>query len=58
MPNSASDVLRRREKANAFCEAIRALDATGLLLFSFSFLVSFCFGKTNIYILLISFTFT
>jgi len=59
MPNSASDVLRRREKANAFCEAIRALDATGLLLFSFSFLVSFFFfGKTNIYILLISFTFT
>ncbi|XP_062150654.1 uncharacterized protein LOC133859309 [Alnus glutinosa] len=30
MPNSASDVLRRREKANAFCEAIRALDATDL----------------------------
>ncbi|KAG2710751.1 hypothetical protein I3843_04G042100 [Carya illinoinensis] len=29
-PTSASDVLRRREKANAFCEAIRALDATDL----------------------------
>lgn len=26
----ASDLLRRRERANAFCEAIRALDATGL----------------------------
>lgn len=30
MPTSGSDVLRRREKANAFCEAIRALDATDL----------------------------
>lgn len=29
-PSSASDVMRRRERANAFCEAIRALDATGL----------------------------
>ncbi|KAK7394174.1 hypothetical protein VNO78_14695 [Psophocarpus tetragonolobus] len=28
IPNSASDLLRRRERANAFCEAIRALDAT------------------------------
>lgn len=30
MPIPASDVMRRREKANAFCEAIRALDATDL----------------------------
>lgn len=29
-PSSASDVMRRRERANAFCEAIRALDATDL----------------------------
>ncbi|KAK7853786.1 lish domain and heat repeat-containing protein kiaa1468 like protein [Quercus suber] len=29
-PTSASDVMRRREKANAFCEAIRALDTTDL----------------------------
>ncbi|XP_047152921.1 RAB11-binding protein RELCH homolog isoform X1 [Vigna umbellata] len=29
-PNSASDLMRRRERANAFCEAIRALDATDL----------------------------
>ncbi|KAF5961324.1 hypothetical protein HYC85_002533 [Camellia sinensis] len=26
----SSDVMRRRERANAFCESIRALDATGL----------------------------
>jgi hypothetical protein len=52
MPNSASDVLRRREKANAFCEAIRALDATGLLSFFFFF------WEDHIYILLMSFTFT
>ena len=32
MPTGASsDLTRRRERANAFCEAIRALDATGLL---------------------------
>ncbi|XP_061338315.1 uncharacterized protein LOC133285154 isoform X2 [Gastrolobium bilobum] len=30
MPNSASDLMRRRERANAFCEAIRALDATDI----------------------------
>ncbi|XP_027350526.1 RAB11-binding protein RELCH isoform X2 [Abrus precatorius] len=30
MPNLASDLMRRRERANAFCEAIRALDATDL----------------------------
>ncbi|KAJ7975767.1 lisH domain and HEAT repeat-containing protein [Quillaja saponaria] len=30
MSISASDLMRRREKANAFCEAIRALDATDL----------------------------
>ncbi|KAJ8761345.1 hypothetical protein K2173_001401 [Erythroxylum novogranatense] len=30
LPASASDVIRRRERANAFCEAIRALDATDL----------------------------
>ncbi|KAK7295763.1 hypothetical protein RJT34_18675 [Clitoria ternatea] len=30
MPNSTSDLMRRRERANAFCEAIRALDATDL----------------------------
>ncbi|PON49230.1 Coatomer beta subunit [Trema orientale] len=29
-PITASDLLRRRERANAFCEAIRALDATDL----------------------------
>lgn len=29
-PTSASDLIRRREKANAFCEAIRALDATDI----------------------------
>ncbi|KAH9622948.1 hypothetical protein KSS87_016695 [Heliosperma pusillum] len=29
-PNPISDVIRRRERANAFCEAIRALDATDL----------------------------
>lgn len=32
MPNAASDLMRRLERVNAFCEAIRALDATGLLL--------------------------
>lgn len=30
MPVSANDVNRRRQRANAFCEAIRALDATDL----------------------------
>nr|KJB10468.1 hypothetical protein B456_001G202700 [Gossypium raimondii] len=30
-PVSSTDVMRRRQRANAFCEAIRALDATGLL---------------------------
>ncbi|GKU97626.1 hypothetical protein SLEP1_g10751 [Rubroshorea leprosula] len=30
MSVSASDVVRRRQRANAFCEAIRALDATDL----------------------------
>ncbi|CAN1122655.1 RAB11-binding protein RELCH homolog [Linum perenne] len=30
VPPSPSDVIRRRERANAFCEAIRALDATDL----------------------------
>ncbi|KAI4346926.1 hypothetical protein L6164_007789 [Bauhinia variegata] len=30
VPTSASDLLLRREKANAFCEAIRALDATDI----------------------------
>ncbi|KAK7340929.1 hypothetical protein VNO77_21647 [Canavalia gladiata] len=30
MPNSTSDLMRRRERADAFCEAIRALDATDL----------------------------
>ncbi|KAF9683958.1 hypothetical protein SADUNF_Sadunf04G0068000 [Salix dunnii] len=29
-PASVSDVMRRRERANAFCESIRALDATDL----------------------------
>ncbi|XP_050227728.1 uncharacterized protein LOC126677239 [Mercurialis annua] len=29
-PPSASDVVRRRERANAFCESIRALDATDI----------------------------
>ncbi|ESQ41607.1 hypothetical protein EUTSA_v10012470mg [Eutrema salsugineum] len=29
-PSSSTDVIRRRERANAFCEAIRALDATDL----------------------------
>ncbi|CAH8271259.1 unnamed protein product [Arabidopsis lyrata] len=29
-PSSSTDVNRRRERANAFCEAIRALDATDL----------------------------
>lgn len=28
---TSSDLMRRQERANAFCEAIRALDATGLL---------------------------
>jgi len=28
---ASSDLTRRRERANAFCEAIRALDASGLL---------------------------
>jgi len=32
MPNVAKDLMRRRERADAFCEAIRALDATGLLI--------------------------
>ncbi|MED6142983.1 hypothetical protein PIB30_002807 [Stylosanthes scabra] len=27
-PNATSDLMRRRDRANAFCEAIRALDAT------------------------------
>lgn len=32
MPTStSSDLIHRQERANAFCEAIRALDATGLL---------------------------
>ncbi|CAI8613407.1 unnamed protein product [Vicia faba] len=30
MPNAAKDLTRRRERADAFCEAIRALDATDL----------------------------
>ncbi|XP_045794517.1 RAB11-binding protein RELCH homolog isoform X3 [Trifolium pratense] len=30
MPNAAKDLMRRRERADAFCEAIRALDATDL----------------------------
>lgn len=30
MPSPTSDVMRRRERANAFCESIRALDATDL----------------------------
>lgn len=29
-PHSSNDLMRRRERANAFCEAIRALDATDL----------------------------
>ncbi|KAF2295336.1 hypothetical protein GH714_032600 [Hevea brasiliensis] len=29
-PASASDIMHRRERANAFCESIRALDATDL----------------------------
>ncbi|KAL1205825.1 hypothetical protein V5N11_017913 [Cardamine amara subsp. amara] len=29
-PSAITDVIRRRERANAFCEAIRALDATDL----------------------------
>ncbi|KAI3451788.1 hypothetical protein Pfo_008453 [Paulownia fortunei] len=29
-PSPSSDVIRRRERANAFCESIRALDATDL----------------------------
>ena len=37
-PTSASDVMRRREKANAFCEAIRALDTTGFSLFIYLFI--------------------
>ena len=48
-PTSASDVMRRREKANAFCEAIRALDTTGFSLFIYLFLAD--------YVLCISFTF-
>ncbi|KAK3006157.1 hypothetical protein RJ639_015719 [Escallonia herrerae] len=31
-PPPSSNVTRRRERANAFCESIRALDATGLFL--------------------------
>lgn len=34
---ASSDVMRRQERANAFCEAIRALDATGLQFISFVF---------------------
>nr|KJB10465.1 hypothetical protein B456_001G202700 [Gossypium raimondii] len=30
-PVSSTDVMRRRQRANAFCEAIRALDATELI---------------------------
>jgi hypothetical protein len=30
MPNATKDLMRRRERTDAFCEAIRALDATGL----------------------------
>ncbi|XP_054814249.1 uncharacterized protein LOC129314831 [Prosopis cineraria] len=30
MPTSTTDLMRRREKTNAFCEAIRALDASDL----------------------------
>jgi len=33
LPVSATDLMRRQQRANAFCEAIRAVDATGLLLF-------------------------
>lgn len=29
-----TNMVRRRDRANAFCEAIRALDATGLLSFT------------------------
>lgn len=34
--------MRRRERADAFCEAIRALDATGL--FHFALLVNWMLG--------------
>jgi hypothetical protein len=30
MPNATKDLMRQRERTDAFCEAIRALDATGL----------------------------
>jgi hypothetical protein len=46
MPTSASDLIRRREKANAFCEAIRALDATG-----FSFFIAFLGRLYSLYFL-------
>lgn len=32
-PPTSSAFMRRRERADAFCEAIRALDATGLFHF-------------------------
>lgn len=41
-PSSSTDVNRRRERANAFCEAIRALDATGKSIKIKTFLF-FCF---------------
>lgn len=36
-PPPSSDMRRRRERADAFCESIRALDATGLLLLDILF---------------------
>lgn len=40
VPIPAGDVMRRRERANAFCESIRALDATGFCSYSKSTLSS------------------
>lgn len=31
-PIPSSDVVRRRDRANAFCECIRAVDATGMFI--------------------------
>lgn len=49
---SASDLMRRRERANAFCEAIRALDATGLVLLRIN-LLSLHFYIYSVFFLLL-----
>lgn len=41
MSPHGNDVMRRRDRANAFCESIRALDATGLVLIWIIFVINY-----------------